>query len=561
MLASQVPISFAEPFGVNAGAGYITTPIPTASQIGVTPGRASLNDGFPPLTMTPVNLGGVPFFGEDMNGILNMLSAGLQWYQVGGMPKYSVSFAESIGGYPNGAVLQSSDNTGFWRNTIDNNETNPDATGAVVTGSISGTTLTVSAITSGTLALGQFITGTGISSNTQITAFVSGTGGTGTYAVNNSQTASSTTVTATGSANWLPHFFYGSAIITASNAAITLTNEQGAKPFIIVNGTLTANVQITIPATIGEWYVVNATTGNFTLSFLMSGGTAVAVAQGGAAMLRGDGTNVYNEALQVAPATASQHAPQMGQVAGVVGSVRNLKCTNSTVGTSLTFTADEVVIESALGGVRDLIASLNATVAAGTTGLGGLDTGTTLAANTGYAIYAAKTSAGTVGVFAQVEPAGGAPSVYGGANLPANVVKTALISVWMTNGSAQFIVGRQLDRKIWFVAQTAFSTNTQTGSISTFTSASIATIVPKTAKTISGNLSTNNTAASNMQMLLAADSTGMAAAPLSANLPGAGGSNVPFTNLPLGTPQTIVWSSVSSAGTATFTTSISAYEF
>lgn len=316
MLASSVPVNFAEPFGANAGAGYITTPLPVASQIGVTPGRASLNDGFPPLTMTPLNLGGVPFWGEDMNGILNMLSAGVQWYQVGGMPVYNATFAEQIGGYPSGAVLQSSDSTGFWRNTVDNNNSNPDAGGAVVTGSIAGTTLAVSAVTSGTIALGQFITGTGISAGTQITALGTGTGGTGTYTVNNSQTTSSTTVTATGSANWLPHFFYGSTIVTASNAAITLTNEQGGKPFIIVNGTLTANVQVTIPATIGEWYIVNATTGNYTLSFLTPSGTPVSIAQGGAAMLRGDGTNVYNEALQVAPATASQHAMQYGQATG-----------------------------------------------------------------------------------------------------------------------------------------------------------------------------------------------------------------------------------------------------
>ena len=42
---------------------------------------------------------------------------------------------------------------------------------AVVTGSISTTTLNVSAVTSGTLAVGQFISGTGIASGTVITSF------------------------------------------------------------------------------------------------------------------------------------------------------------------------------------------------------------------------------------------------------------------------------------------------------------------------------------------------------------------------------------------------------
>ena len=67
---------------------------------------------------------------------------------------------------------------------------------AVVTGSITATTLTVSAVTSGTLYVGQTISGTGVTAGTTITALVSGTGGTGTYTVSASQTVSSTTITA-----------------------------------------------------------------------------------------------------------------------------------------------------------------------------------------------------------------------------------------------------------------------------------------------------------------------------------------------------------------------------
>ena len=48
------------------------------------------------------------------------------------------------------------------------------AAGAIVTGSIAGTTLTVSAVTSGTLYLGQTIQGTGVSANTMITALGTG---------------------------------------------------------------------------------------------------------------------------------------------------------------------------------------------------------------------------------------------------------------------------------------------------------------------------------------------------------------------------------------------------
>lgn len=70
--------------------------------------------------------------------------------------------------------------------------------GAVVTGSIAATTLTVSAVTSGTVLVGQTIAGTGVTAGTTIVAAGTGTGGVGTYTVSASQTAASTTITATG---------------------------------------------------------------------------------------------------------------------------------------------------------------------------------------------------------------------------------------------------------------------------------------------------------------------------------------------------------------------------
>jgi hypothetical protein len=67
----------------------------------------------------------------------------------------------------------------------------------VFTGSISGTTLTVTAVTSGSIGIGSVISGTGITGGTSITGLISGTGGVGTYTVSASQTVSSTTITGT----------------------------------------------------------------------------------------------------------------------------------------------------------------------------------------------------------------------------------------------------------------------------------------------------------------------------------------------------------------------------
>ena len=66
------------------------------------------------------------------------------------------------------------------------------------TASISGTTMTVTAVASGTVQVGQVITGTGVTAGTVITALGTGTGGTGTYTVDTSQTVASTTITIVG---------------------------------------------------------------------------------------------------------------------------------------------------------------------------------------------------------------------------------------------------------------------------------------------------------------------------------------------------------------------------
>ena len=72
---------------------------------------------------------------------------------------------------------------------------------AVFTGSIAANTLTVTAVTSGILSVGQVITGTGVKDLTRITALGTGTGGTGTYTLSTpisaaGQTVASTTMTA-----------------------------------------------------------------------------------------------------------------------------------------------------------------------------------------------------------------------------------------------------------------------------------------------------------------------------------------------------------------------------
>jgi hypothetical protein len=67
------------------------------------------------------------------------------------------------------------------------------------TGSMSGTTLTVTVLGQGApIAVGMYVDGSSVTDGTYITAYGTGTGGTGTYTINQSVTASSTAMTAHG---------------------------------------------------------------------------------------------------------------------------------------------------------------------------------------------------------------------------------------------------------------------------------------------------------------------------------------------------------------------------
>jgi len=122
---------------------------------------------------------------------------------------------------------------------------NSAAVAGVITASTSGTTLTVSAVSSGTIYPGQTITGSGVSANTIITALGSGTvlsasiatGGTG-YAVNdtvtvlggvygNSPATYTVSSVASGVVTGLTATYAGQYTSTPSNNVSTSTNGSG----------------------------------------------------------------------------------------------------------------------------------------------------------------------------------------------------------------------------------------------------------------------------------------------------------------------------------------------
>lgn len=130
MQDSQTPAKFPAIWAHTASSPYINT-IPTASQQGIKNGAASFADGFPPNCFIPYASGGAGPFGGDTNGILQQITAGVQWLQAGGPLQYDAVFSSDIGGYPKGALLHAASGNGqYWLSTADNNTTDPDTGGA-----------------------------------------------------------------------------------------------------------------------------------------------------------------------------------------------------------------------------------------------------------------------------------------------------------------------------------------------------------------------------------------------------------------------------------------------
>lgn len=116
--------------------------------------------------------------------------------------------------------------------------------------------LTVSAMGSGTLSVGQTLSGTGVTAGTQITALGTGTGLTGTYYVNPSQTVASETITATAT-------------------ALSVSFDSVSGSFFITSGT------------IGAQSTAAFATGTLAASLLLTSATGGILSQGSAAELPG----------------------------------------------------------------------------------------------------------------------------------------------------------------------------------------------------------------------------------------------------------------------------------
>ncbi len=210
---------------------------------------ASYTEGFPAVTMQPVASGGLPPYGKDFNGLLFDITSHTLWLNAGGQYRFDAALSTAMGGYPKGMVLQNDDGTASYISAIDNNTTDFNSTPAAI----------------------------GVS--------------------------------------WLAYSgkAYANTTVNTTGGVTVLTATQAGADQITVAGVLVSNVTITLPATTrGEWLIVNATSGNYTVSAITAGGTGVQVTQGGADKVYSDGTNTaYSSAsaiTQAANDNSNRHA-------------------------------------------------------------------------------------------------------------------------------------------------------------------------------------------------------------------------------------------------------------
>ncbi|MFL9881301.1 hypothetical protein PQR63_23085 [Herbaspirillum rhizosphaerae] len=263
----------------------------------------------------------------------------------------------------------------------------------------------------------------------------------------------------------------GAAIASAATTSIG-GNSDGN--YLHITGTTTITSLGTIAAGVSRTVVFD---GSLTLthnstSLILPGAANIVTAAGDIAEFVSEGSGNWRCVKYVGGATAS----------GVVGSTRNLRMAVTTTGATATVTADEIIIESSLGGSQYRLANFSKPINLATTGAGGMDTGT--APVSGYvAIYAILNPAtATSALLAVNATSAAAPSVYAGANMPSGYIASGLLTVVPTNASSQFPILDVYDRHV-DVSPVAVVNG---GTATSYTSIPISSAVPKNAVAWSG---------------------------------------------------------------------------
>ncbi|HCO5348171.1 TPA: hypothetical protein N8107_000080 [Escherichia coli] len=227
---------------------------------------------------------------------------------------------------------------------------------------------------------------------------------------------------------------------------------------------------------------------------------------------------------------------------GLVGYSKNAAMTVATASSTATWTADELIVETAIGGTQYRLNNLSLTVNLATTGAGGVDTGTAPVSGVGalYVIYNPTTNARALLCWNATNSK--APATYPGTAAPAGYTASALVSVWPTDINGKFVVGIQEEGKISIGNIVMFSTTSTATSSTAVVGSFVSSAIPLNAKRISGYCFLSPVAGQQAEVSLLAlpvPGTGSRFA-INAIATQAFGTTQHFEGHPLATPQTLL---------------------
>lgn len=240
----------------------------------------------------------------------------------------------------------------------------------------------------------------------------------------------------------------------------------------------------------------------------------------------------------------------------------NVVASLATAGTSVTFTADDVVVCTAANGLCNRLVGYSQALNISTTGAGGMDTGTAPTSSfvNVFAIYNPTTKTASI-LACSVAESGCNANYYGGGNYPAGYTESFFIGSWPTNGTPA-LVAAYLSRRNIALAQTNVLSVSGTGVSPT--NLSISSAVPPMAKEANGVLTlTIGTGSPNTSNYVIVSSDTNLIGKKYLYCPGVAGSQCgnSFTKLKLPTAQQLSYS-YSNSGTSPQTTiGITGYEW
>lgn len=339
-----------------------------------------------------------------------------------------------------------------------------------------------------------------------------------------------------------------SGITYGSTTSVTVTTLQNRTSLIVVkvvpltqsNGNR-REYTVTISGAKGaRTFTVNQNFNDDSSSVIpiANGGTGQTTAA--AALLALGGAPLASPALSGTPtaptAAQSVNTTQLATTAfvhaassGVIGDSRNAAISLATASASATFTADEVVVGTALGGSVWRMSNISKTINLATTGAGGMDTGSAPASGwvAIYLIYNPATN--TSALLAQNVTSTVAPTVYGGANMPSGYTASALVSVWRTTAASILLNGYQRGRKFCIPRVDVLNTSSNPGG---YTPIPLSAAVPLNAISASGYVFCNSGSGSGYAAFsVGSDANGLGYFQVYAGLTGSLGSDIYFESM------------------------------